>query len=226
MPTQNVGRQNPFKTRRRAMTLVLTNLSINPMKHKFRCPQCSVAFRVDDSFAGRQVPCPRCQFPLTIPAFNPDGTTAEEPAAHVRRDPVETALVDDAGSFVDDGFDLGGSLLDDAIAAASSSASDAAPAPEPAPIPAPIAAERPFASGRANDADRDAAGPGPLAERFVPPAPLPDDPMLELYPDFVPNPFQASFMLNKRVEGAEIEEEEDDDLPVNSKMPSVDELIN
>jgi len=63
--------------------------------------------------------------------------------------------------------------------------------------------------------------------RFEPPPPDPDDPMLHFFPDFVPPPFEISYPLDQKVEGVFDEEEEDDEAtPVNSKMPSVDELIN
>jgi hypothetical protein len=31
------------------------------------CPSCRASFRVDDKFAGRQGPCPKCKAPITIP---------------------------------------------------------------------------------------------------------------------------------------------------------------
>ncbi len=64
--------------------------------------------------------------------------------------------------------------------------------------------------------------------KFDPPPPDPDDPMLVLFPDFIPNPFQISFHLDQIIEGEDDgnEEEGEEDAPVNSKMPSVDELIN
>ena len=52
--------------------------------------------------------------------------------------------------------------------------------------------------------------------------------MLVLFPDFVPNPFQISSPLDQMIESAEVEDDEEnaENAPVNSKMPSVDELIN
>ena len=55
----------------------------------------------------------------------------------------------------------------------------------------------------------------------------PDDPMLKFFPEFRPNPFAVSYPLNVKNEndGADANDDEDDEF-VNSKMPSVDELIN
>ena len=55
----------------------------------------------------------------------------------------------------------------------------------------------------------------------------PDDPMLKFFPEFSPNPFAVSYPLNVKNEsdGADDNGDEDDEF-VNSKMPSVDELIN
>ena len=55
----------------------------------------------------------------------------------------------------------------------------------------------------------------------------PDDPMLKFFPNFQPNPFAVSYPLNVKNEdeGADDGVDEDDEF-VNSKMPSVDELIN
>lgn len=54
-----------------------------------------------------------------------------------------------------------------------------------------------------------------------------DDPMLKFFPEFRPNPFAVSYPLNVKNEsdGADDNGDEDDEF-VNSKMPSVDELIN
>ncbi len=54
-----------------------------------------------------------------------------------------------------------------------------------------------------------------------------DDPMLKFFPEFRPNPFAVSYPLNVKNEndGADANDDEDDEF-VNSKMPSVDELIN
>lgn len=63
--------------------------------------------------------------------------------------------------------------------------------------------------------------------KFEPPPPDPNDPMLELFPDFVPNPFAVSVTLDKETEGVVNHDEEESVVAhVNSKMPSVDELIN
>lgn len=55
----------------------------------------------------------------------------------------------------------------------------------------------------------------------------PDDPMLKFFPEFRPNPFAVSYPLNVKNEndGADANDDEDDEF-LNSKMPSVDELIN
>lgn len=62
-------------------------------------------------------------------------------------------------------------------------------------------------------------------ERFEPPKPSPDDPMLRVVPDFVPNPFQLSYPLDQNPDDAD-ETDEPDEPWNNPKMPSVDELIN
>ena len=49
--------------------------------------------------------------------------------------------------------------------------------------------------------------------------------MLKNFPDFIPNPFVISYPLDQNLEGVDDVEEEAEAL-VNSKMPSVDELIN
>ena len=62
-------------------------------------------------------------------------------------------------------------------------------------------------------------------KRFEPPEPAPDEPMLKNFPDFIPNPFAISYPLDQKLEGVD-DVEEEAETPVNSKMPSVDELIN
>ncbi len=80
--------------------------------------------------------------------------------------------------------------------------------------------EQPFDVNGVDDFELVADVPG----RFEPPAPDPDDPMLRLFPDFIPNPFQISYPLDETVDEDDLEDEEQDF--VDSKMPSVDELIS
>ena len=72
------------------------------------------------------------------------------------------------------------------------------------------------------------AGFSPLDENsFALPGADASDPMLTNFPLFAPNPFAGSFPLDDkslRADGSDSEEEEEEF--VNSKMPSLDELIN
>ncbi len=53
-----------------------------------------------------------------------------------------------------------------------------------------------------------------------------DDPMLNFFPDFQPNPFAVSYPLNVKLEDESDGANDEEEPFVNSKMPSVDELIN
>ncbi|MBS7337500.1 MAG: hypothetical protein KIG81_06545 [Thermoguttaceae bacterium] len=47
------------------------------MKINFQCPSCGVKLRVDEKFSGRSVPCPRCAKELLIPALERDASSSE-----------------------------------------------------------------------------------------------------------------------------------------------------
>lgn len=168
------------------------------MKKNFDCPNCSATLRVEESFAGRRIKCPRCKREIEIPSFKENETRTEPEPAPEQAQPLTPEQ-----------------LLDE-----SDAASDVTDVPVPQDttfvgVPGPTDPE-------SFDLSSDVVTE---PKRFEPPGPSPDEPMLKNFPDFIPNPFVISYPLDQNLEGVDDVEEEAEAL-VNSKMPSVDELIN
>ena len=47
------------------------------MKINFQCPSCGVKLRVDAKFSGRRTPCPRCAKEFLIPALERDASSSD-----------------------------------------------------------------------------------------------------------------------------------------------------
>lgn len=173
------------------------------MKHNFNCPSCRARLRADEAYSGRQISCPKCGAELVIPQFDAEKSSND-------------------ASFE-------GSLLEtreDGKSRAPSDETTLLPsnAPQDDADDFDLATDVVFQPPTNDDPTPKFVPPA----KFDPPPPDPDDPMLVLFPDFVPNPFQISSPLDQMIESAEVEDDEEnaENAPVNSKMPSVDELIN
>ena len=173
------------------------------MKQDFNCPNCRAHLRADEAFSGRLISCPKCGIEFVIPQFNEKQSSND--------------------------VSFAGGLLE-----TNESNDSRAPSDETTLLPSNAPQDDADDFDLATDVVFQPPANYDTTPKFVPPAkfdppqPDPDDPMLVLFPDFVPNPFQISFPLDHMIEGSEDEDDEENgkNAPVNSKMPSVDELIN
>ena len=165
------------------------------MKHNFNCPNCRARLRADEAYSGRGISCPKCGVELVIPQFNAEQASTE-------------------ASFEGKHLESGAPSDETTILPSNASKNDEV---DDFDLATDVVLQPP--------ANYDSTPKFVPPAKYDPPPPDPDDPMLVLFPNFIPNPFQISFPLDQAFEG-ENDEEEEEEAPANSKMPSVDELIN